>query len=246
MTSHPSGRIKKRRRALVTGGAIRVGRAIALALARAGMDVAIGYHDSARAARRTLREIEAGGARGAAVGADLSDPRGAHRLVERAVATLGGLDVLVNNAALFYPTPFRTTTPARYDALLDVNLRAAFFCAQAAAAAMGRQGGHIVNIGDAAAGRPWPQHIAYALSKIGVTALTQSLAAALRPQRIAVNCVAPGAVLRPPGFPPARWVALTRGRGRTVEDVAAAVVFFATCPPSLTGQVLVVGGGASG
>ena len=244
------GGVKKRRattrpRALVTGGAVRVGRVIALALARAGMDVAIGYHRSARDARRTLRELQACGVRAAALRADLADPAAARRLVRDAARALGGLDVLVNNAAVFQRTPFRSTTPSQYDTLLDVNLRGTFLCCQAAAALM-RHGGHIVNIGDVAPDRGWPGYIPYTLSKAGVAALTRGLAVALRGQGIAVNCVAPGAVLRPEGFAVARWNAVTRGDAGRPEDVAAAVHFFATCPPYITGQVLRVDGSASG
>ncbi len=250
MTPHASQGVNKRGararpRALVTGGAVRVGRAIALALARAGMDVAIGYHRSARAARETVREIERHGVRGAALRADLGDAVAAGRLVREAARRLGGLDVLVNSAALFERTPWRATTPARFDRLLAVNLRGVFFCCRAAAVAM-RRGGHIVNIGDVGADRAWPGHIPYIASKAGVTALTRGLAAALRPRGIAVNCVAPGAVLRPVGFPLARWRAVTRGREVRVEDVAAAVHFFATCPRDITGQILRVDGSASG
>jgi NAD(P)-dependent dehydrogenase (short-subunit alcohol dehydrogenase family) len=240
------GAIKKRApgarpRALVTGGAVRVGQAMALALARAGMDVAIGYHRSAREARRTVREIERHGARGVAIRADLADPAAAGGLVRDAAGTLGGLEVLVNSAAVFYRTPFATTTPAQYDRILAVNLRGVFFACQAAAATM-RRGGHIVNIGDVGADRAWPGFVPYTISKAGVAALTRGLAVALRAQRIAVNCVAPGAVLRPPGFPLARWKALTRGHEGRPEDVAAAVCFFATCPRYITGQVLRVDG----
>jgi NAD(P)-dependent dehydrogenase (short-subunit alcohol dehydrogenase family) len=242
MTPHGSPGVKKRRRALVTGGAARLGRTVALALADAGMDVAIGYHRSAREARRTLRELEAHGARGVAIAADLTDARAARRLVERAAAALRGLDVLVNGAAVFVRTPLATTTPAQYDALLDLNLRGAFFCAQAAAALMGASGGHIVNIGDAGATGAWPGYIPYTVSKAGITALTRALAVALRERRIAVNCVAPGAVLRPRAFSRARWERVTRGRSVDPTDVATAVVFFATCPPDVTGQVLDVDG----
>lgn len=238
---HPS-RVK-RRRALVTGGAIRVGRAIALALARAGMDVAIGYHRSAPAARRTLADLEACGVRAAAIRADLGRPQEARRLVREAAQRLGSLDVLINSAALFARTPFDRTTPTQYDRFLEVNLRGAFFCAQAAAARMGRAGGHIVNIGDVATELFPPDHIAYTLSKAGIVALTRGLAVALRPRRIAVNCVAPGAVLKPDRLSPARWRAVSRGGEGSVEDVTAAVVFFATCPRYITGQVLEVDGG---
>lgn len=220
---------------------MRVGRAIALALGRAGFDVAIGYHRSGRAARVVARRLRALGARGLAFRADLGDPAAARRLVLRAARALGGLEVLVNNAARFERTPVATTTPAAFDRHLDLNLRGAFFCCQAAARVMRRHGGHIVNIGDAGVDRPWPSYIPYTLSKAGIPALTKSLAAALRPLGIAVNCVAPGAVLRPPGFPLARWKLVTRGRVSRVDEVGQAVVYFATCPPSVTGRVRTVG-----
>jgi NAD(P)-dependent dehydrogenase (short-subunit alcohol dehydrogenase family) len=242
MTPHASRGVKKQARsraprALVTGGAIRVGRAIALALARRGMDVAIGYHRSAREARRTVRDLEACGVRAVALRADLADPRAAARLVRDARRALGGLDVLVNSAAVFHRTPLATATPAQYDRFLDVNLRGVFFACQAAATEMPR-GGHIVNIGDVGAERAWPSYIPYTISKAAVAALTRGLAVALRPRAIAVNCVAPGAVLRPVGFPLARWKAVTRGHEVGTDDVAAAVVFFATCPRNVTGQIL--------
>ncbi len=220
-----------------------MGRAIALALARSGMDVAVGHYRSGRKARALVRELEALGARAVALREDLADPVAARRLVTAATRALGGLDVLVNNAALFERTPFLATTRPQYDRLLDVNLRGAFFASQAAARAMDRRGGHIVNIGDAGAHRAWPSYLPYALSKAGLAALTRGLAAALRPRRIAVNCVAPGAVLRPAGVPRARWNALTRRGSASVEDVAAAVVYFATCPRHVTGRILAVDGG---
>jgi len=233
---------EKPRRALVTGGAVRVGRAIALALARAGMDVAIGYHRSSAAAARTVRELESHGVRAAAFSVDLTRPAAAGTLVSQAVKKLGGLDVLVNSAAVFERTPLTRTTPDQYDRLLNVNLRSVFFCSQAAARVMA-PGGHIVNIGDVGASRAWPGYIPYTVSKAGVHALTRGLAVALRARGIAVNCVAPGAVLRPPGFSRARWKAVTRGHEGRPEDVAQAVLFFATCSPYVTGQVLNVDGG---
>lgn len=224
--------------ALVTGGAVRVGRTIALALAGAGMRVAIGYHRSAAAAAESRREVEARGVAAAAFRADLRSPAQAERLVAATVRRFGRIDVLVNCAAAFYRTPFAAATPAQFDDLLALNLRGAFFCAQAAARRMRR--GHIVNIGDAGSDRAWPEHIPYTLSKAGVAVLTRGLAVALAP-RIAVNCVAPGAVLRPPGFPLARWRRLRRRNAASPEEVGAAVLFFATCPRSVTGQVLAVG-----
>ncbi len=225
--------------ALVTGGAIRVGGAIALALGGAGFDVAVAYHRSGRAARAVAAELRRRGARAVTLRTDLARPAEAQRLVARVTRRLGRLDVLVNNAARFERTPFLATTPAGYDRHLDLNLRGAFFCAQAAARVM-RPGSHIVNIGDAGADRAWPSYIPYTLSKAALVAFTRGLASALRARRIAVNCVAPGAVLRPPRFPVARWRRLTRGRRAGAVDVAAAVVRFATCPPTITGRVRAV------
>jgi pteridine reductase len=225
----------------VTGGAIRVGRAIVLALADAGLDVAIHYHRSAAAARRTARDVAARGVRAVTLRADLRRPDAPARLVRAATRALGGLDVLVNSAAVFPRTPFATTTLAQWETVVALNLRAPFFCAQAAARAM-RGGGHVINIADLAVERAWTGYIPYTIAKSGLVALTRTLAVALRERGIVVNCVAPGLVLRPVGFPAARWRALTRGREGRPADVGAAVRFFATCPPDVTGQVLFVGG----
>jgi len=161
--------------------------------------------------------------------------------VKAAARALGGLDVVVNNAAVLRRTPLSTATAADWDALVDVNLRAPFVCIQAAVSHM-RDGGHIVNVADAwSHGAPagWS---AYAASKAGLEALTRVLAGELRPRRIAVNGVAPGPVLKPTQLPPARWRAITRGRSARVIDVVAAVVFFATCRPTVTGRIRVVRG----
>jgi NAD(P)-dependent dehydrogenase (short-subunit alcohol dehydrogenase family) len=240
MPSESKGAGNKRMRALVTGGAIRLGRAIALALAESGMDVAIGYHRSASEARRTVADLERRGSRAVAIRADLTRAAAAGRLVERAATELGGLDVLVNSAAVFRRTPLERMTTDHYDESLALNLRAPLFCVQAAAELMRRDGGHVVNIGDAAVDLPLPGYIPYALSKAGIVALTRNLAVALRSRRIAVNCVAPGLVLRPRGFSRDRWQTLTRDRTVGVGDVAATVVFFATCPRSITGQTLAI------
>jgi NAD(P)-dependent dehydrogenase (short-subunit alcohol dehydrogenase family) len=244
MTSPPTDR-KIARCALVTGGAIRVGRAIALALADAGLDVAISFHRSAAEARRTVADLRGRGVQATAIRADLRDARAARGLVAGAARRLRGLDVLVNSAALFYKTPLATTTPAQWDQLNALNLRAAFFTTQAAAARM-QHGGHVVNVGDVITRVPRPGWAAYTASKAGLEALTRALASELRAQRIAVNCVAPGSVLKPDWLPSARWRAITRGRAGSADDVAAAVVFFATCPTYITGQVLAVDGGETG
>jgi NAD(P)-dependent dehydrogenase (short-subunit alcohol dehydrogenase family) len=230
---------KTRRRALVTGGAVRLGRAIALGLADAGFDVAIGYHRSAHAARGTVRALRRRGARAVALRADLRSAGAARRLVAHATRALGGLDVLVNNAALFYRTPVDGTAVARWNAMLDVDLRAPFVCAQAAAARM-RGPAHIVNVGDAAARAAWAGYAAYAAAKTGLEALTRALAAELKDRGIAVNCVAPGPTLKPEALAPTRWRAITRGRPVRPARVVRAVVRLATCAPSQTGRIVAV------
>jgi pteridine reductase len=186
--------------------------------------------------------------RAVALRADLARPTEARALVAATVRRLGRLDILVNNAAVFFRTPVETTTPAQFDELVAVNLRAPFFCSQAAARAMGRRGGRIVNIADVGAVRAWPGYVPYGVSKAGVVMLTRGLAAALAP-RIQVNAVAPGVVLLPEGFPRERGRRLAEripmGRHGTPADVAQAVRFFATCSPYVTGQVLFVDGGMS-
>ena len=248
MTPHGSRQVKELagKIALVTGGAVRVGRAIALALAAAGADVAIGYRGSAAAARATVADLERLGVRAVALRADLAAPAAARALVTRAARALGRLDVLVNSAAIFPRTPVAAVTPAQFDRVIAVNLRAGFFCAQAAARVMGRRGGRIVNIADVGAVRAWPSYVPYGISKAGVVMMTRGLAAALAP-RIQVNAVGPGVVLLPEGFPrmtKGRLARIPMGREGSPEDVAAAVVFFATCPDYITGQVLFVDGGA--
>ncbi|HEY7434950.1 MAG TPA: SDR family oxidoreductase [Methylomirabilota bacterium] len=250
MRSHGPGQVKELtgKVALVTGGAVRVGLEIARALADAGADVAVGYHRSAVEARAAVRELEARGVRAAALRADVGWPHEAGALVAGAVKRLGRLDVLVNNAALFLRTPVLTTTPAQFDRLLAVNLRGPFFVSQAAARAMGRRGGRIINIADVGAVRAWPGYVPYGISKAGVVMLTRGFAAALAP-RIQVNAVAPGVVLLPEGFPreSARRLAarIPMGRQGRPADVAQAVRFFATCSEYVTGQVLFVDGGMS-
>jgi NAD(P)-dependent dehydrogenase (short-subunit alcohol dehydrogenase family) len=165
MTSPPTDR-KIARRALVTGGAIRVGRAIALALADAGLDVAISFHRSGAAARRTVTDLRGRGVQATAIRADLRDARAARGLVAAAARQLRGLDVLVNSAALFYKTPLATTTRAQWDRLFALNLRAAFFATQAAVARM-QHGGHVVNVGDVITRVPRPGWAAYTASKAG-------------------------------------------------------------------------------
>ena len=177
---------------LVTGGARRLGRAIALACAGAGWDVAVHYHRSGPAARRTVREIEAMGRRAVVVQGDLRRVRDCRRVVREAKRRMGRLDALVNSAAEFFTTPIPLVSERDWDRHLDLNLKGSFFCAQEAAKLMRR--GVIVQILDA--NKIWERYAAYGISKAGAEAMVGVLRRVLAP-RIRVHAVAPGHIRFP-------------------------------------------------
>ncbi len=181
-----SGRV-----ALVTGGGRGIGREIALELARAGADVAVNYHDEPDRARATAADIEALGVRAMAVAADVGDAAAVHRMVEEVTAAFGSLDILVNNAGVQTWTPFLDVTESEWDLVIRTNLKGCFLCTQTAARAMSR-GGVVVNIGSGCNKVPFPGLVAYTASKGGIEMLTKVAAVELAPQKIRVNCVAPG------------------------------------------------------
>ncbi|MCS6863187.1 MAG: SDR family NAD(P)-dependent oxidoreductase, partial [Abditibacteriales bacterium] len=186
--------------ALVTGAAVRVGRAIAHALARRKAKVVVHYHTSERAAREVVSEIEALGQQAVAFPADLSQSQQVEALVDESLRTFKRIDILVNNAAIFYRTPFLSASEEDWDRHLDLNLKGVFLCCKAVAPAMLAQGGgRIINIADIAGVRPWADYVPYCVSKAGVIALTQGLAKALAPT-VLVNAVAPGTVLFPESY----------------------------------------------
>jgi NAD(P)-dependent dehydrogenase (short-subunit alcohol dehydrogenase family) len=233
--------------ALVTGGAHRVGRAVALALAEAGADLIIHYHSSSAAADATAQEIETMGRRVLAVQADLGDVDAIAPLFQAAEREFGRLDILVNSAAVFESLDFMDMTPEQWDRTLNVNLRAPAFCAQAAARLMlAGDGGHIINTADVIGLRPWPRYPHHSVAKAGLVMLTQVLAGALAPT-IQVNAIAPGPVLKPEAMSEERWQAIGAasllGRPGQVADVAHAVLFLVTSN-YITGEVLVVDGGS--
>lgn len=234
--------------ALVTGAGTRVGQAIAVALGRAGADVAVHYRGSARGAAATVRSVRATGGRTERFSADLTRRGAADRLVERVRASFGRLDLLVNSAASMLRTPLPRVTEAEWDDVMALNLRAPFFCALAAARAMGRRGGAIVNISDHMAFESWPDFVAHGVSKAGVDAMTRHLAAALAPH-VRVNTVVPGFVLAPAGYSPAKQRAFARQtplrRIGSPDDVAAAVIYLAGAT-YVTGETLFVDGGRHG
>ena len=238
------------RSVLVTGGARRIGAAIARTLHAQGANVVIHCHRSGVAARE-LAAVLNGMRPGSAVvtAADLLDCDSFAPLVEAATLAFGRLDILVNNASSFYPTPVGEITLAQWDDLMGTNLRAPLFLSQAAAQQLRLHQGLIVNIVDIHAGAPLKRHPVYCAAKAGLAMLTRSLARELGPQ-VRVNGVAPGPVLWPEGEMPAalRDDIISRTalkRPGSPEDIAKAVLYLAKDAPYVTGQILAVDGGRS-
>jgi len=228
---------------LVTGAAKRIGRGIALRLAREGVRVAIHYSTSEAEARATATEC--GGA--PVFRADLENIAAIEELFSNVVQHFGHIDGLVNNAARFTRKDPLNITEADWDFVHSVNLKATFFCCQQAAKHMlAGGGGKIVNISSLGGIRAWPEHAHYCASKAGVIHLTRALAQAWAP-KITVNSVAPGVI--PFGEPDERVKRLIAktpaGRAGTADEIADAVVFFLTASDFITGQVLAVDGGLS-
>ena len=186
--------------AVITGSAVRIGRAMALALADAGVDVCIHYHLSQAAAEQTCNEIRERGRNATRVSANLSDPETAAAVIfEAAMTAFGKVDILINNASVFENKSLTDTTEADWDSHLDINLKSPFFlCQRFAKLLPPRQTGQIVNIVDWRAQRAGKEHLAYRISKAGLVTLTECLALELAPA-IQVNAIAPGAILPPPG-----------------------------------------------
>ncbi|HEX6986347.1 MAG TPA: SDR family oxidoreductase [Planctomycetaceae bacterium] len=233
--------------AIVTGAAVRLGRAIALALAEQGADVVVHYGRSRDDAERTAEEIRRFGRKAATVSADLSRPVEAAAAVFDAAAALGGADLLVNSAAIFEDAPLAETSEELYDRHLAINLKAPFFlCREFVRRLPGGRPGHVVNLADWRAETPPADYVAYTLSKAGVVALTKALALQLAP-RVRVNAIAPGAMLPPPGEPAEPWRTrklpdIPLGRTGSPEDIAAAAVYLVRSE-FVTGEVLHVTGG---
>jgi pteridine reductase len=237
----------------ITGAARRLGRAMALELAGRGAHVAVHYHTSEQPARALAAEIEALGRRALLVRADLTNPAEIRDAAERIAAVFGRLDVLVNNAGNFLRQPIDQVAEADWDRSLSINLKAPFFCAQAAARLMRRNPGpaplgKIVNLADGAALRPYPNHLPYLVAKAGLIAMTRAMALELAPE-ILVNAIAPGVVLPPEEMPgDERERALRQvllGRFGAPDDVLAALRFLLEETDYVTGQVIVVDGGRS-
>ena len=221
-----------------------------MGLARAGADVAIGYRVDAQAARRTMASIERLGRRSFAVRADLTLGAECRRIVETAVRKLGRIDILINMASVYVQRPFDQLRAADWDAVMNIDLRAAFLCARAAAPHMrGNGGGRIINFSDwvAKSGRPrYLGYLPYYVAKSGIIGLTEALALELAPDNILVNAIAPGPILAPPATtdeeskaveqatPLGRW----GGEGEIAKVVAALLD-----SDFITGETIRVDGG---
>jgi NAD(P)-dependent dehydrogenase (short-subunit alcohol dehydrogenase family) len=231
--------------ALVTGGARRIGRAIALALAQAGADVAITFRNSRAEASDTAREVESLGRRALAVECDVRSEASVRSAVAAAVGKFDRLDLVVNNAAVFESAALESLTLEQWDAVFETNARGPFLVAREALVHLRAAQGRIVNIGSLGGMKAWAGHAHYCASKAALHMLTLAMAKAFAPE-VSVNCVAPGwiGLDGDEGGQAARFAAKTpMRRNGSVEDVAQAVLFFTVGPHFVTGQVLVVDGG---
>jgi len=237
-----SGRV-----AIVTGAAVRLGRAVALTLAERGVHVVVHYGRSAEAAAKTCQEIHEHGSEAIAVQADLLDPVGAsQRIVQAALDEFGRADILINSAAIFEAGSLAETDDDLWDRHFAINLKSpAFLCREFMRRLGADQNGHIVNIADWRATRPGSGHLAYTLTKSGIVTLTKSLARELAPG-VQVNAIAPGAILPPPGADDDTLSKLSRNiplrRTGSVGEVTQALVFL-LASDFITGEVIHVSGG---
>jgi NAD(P)-dependent dehydrogenase (short-subunit alcohol dehydrogenase family) len=235
-----SGRV-----AIVTGAAKRLGRVVALRLADEGADVAVHYGKSATEAREVVDEIESRGRQAASFSAELTSVPAIQKLFDDVAHRFGRLDVLVNSAANFLEAKFGETTESRWDSSLDTNLKAPFFCSQAAAPHLERSGrGVIINFSDIGGLLGWREYLPHSISKAGIIMMTRVLAKELAP-KVRVNTIAPGTISMP-GDPP-EWEAdyirrAPLGRSGRPEEIADAVVYLIAAE-FVTGQVLVLDGG---
>jgi len=231
---------------LITGGAKRLGRAFALGLANAGADVAITYLQSGREAQSTVIDVSGFGVRAVALRCDVRDEKSVKAMVKEAVRELGGIDILINNAAIYESVQFDKMTVAQWDNMFATNARGTFLVSREALRSLRQRKGRIINLGSLGGLRPWATHAHYCSSKAAVNMLTKVMAKALAPE-ISVNCVAPGMIdlgqKSAAQFLKRMKSKTPMQRNGTADDVTAAVMFYATAPPFITGQVLAVDGG---
>src|SRR5215475_3850237 len=231
---------------LITGGAKRLGRASAIALAQAGADVAITFNHSARDAQHTVIDLASFGVRAFALPCDITNEKSVKNAIQEAVKELGGIDILVNNAANYETVEFENITLAQWDAIFASNTRGPFLVTREALKHLRERRGKVINMGSLGGFVPWPTHAHYCSSKAALHMLTKVMAKALAPE-IAVNAVAPGMIdlgeRAAKDFMRKMARVTPMKRNGSGEEVAAAVRFFAEAPHFITGQILAVDGG---
>ncbi|PYQ44010.1 MAG: short-chain dehydrogenase [Acidobacteria bacterium] len=228
--------------AVVTGGGTGLGRALVLALAERGADVAFSFHASARGADETAAAVRAAGRRTWTSRADARRPGEISDFVERAAAELGGVDLLLNNVGVFRKAALAELTEEVLDEAFAVNVKAAVMASRAAAPHMRRRGGgSIVNVASLGGLRPWPSYLAYCATKAALVMATECLALALAPE-IRVNAVAPG-IMEPPGASEKVRAKIPQRRFGTLAEVVETIVFLAAGGGYTTGEVIRVDGG---
>jgi NAD(P)-dependent dehydrogenase (short-subunit alcohol dehydrogenase family) len=241
---------------LITGGAIRLGRASALALADAGADVAITFRNSGREAQQTVVDLSSRGVRAFALHCDVADERSVRSMMKEVGRELGRIDVLVNNAANYATAEFERLTVRQWDDMFASNTRGPFLVSREALKLLRRNRpgtnrsqqieARIIHMGSLGGLRPWPSHAHYCSSKAALHMLTKVMAKALAPD-IAVNAVAPGMIdlgeKSAASFMNRMAKQTPMQRNGRADEIAAAVLFFATAPQFITGQILVVDGG---
>lgn len=229
---------------LVTGAAKRIGRSIALVMAKAGADVAITYRNSSAEAEETIRELQDLGVQASAHRCDLDDADAIRSTVEEVISRHNRIDLLVNNAGRFASAALAEISPAEWDAMFSANTRGPFLMAQAAFPYLRATHGRVINIGSLGGVEPWATHAHYCTSKAAMHMLSKTMAKSWAPE-ISVNCIAPGMIVQGEVSEAYRHFAerTPMKRNGTGDDVAQAALFFATGPHFITGQLLAVDGG---
>jgi NAD(P)-dependent dehydrogenase (short-subunit alcohol dehydrogenase family) len=236
---------------LITGGARRLGSAIAVAMAQAGANVAFTFLSSANEAAQTLKQIESTGVQGLALKCDLrqeaSVDQAVQEVLERFGDRLGQIDLLINNAGVFQTASLEDITIAQWDEVFAVNVRGPFLVSQRCIPALRKTRGRIIHMGSLGGQKPWATHAHYCSSKAALHMLTQVMAKSLAPE-IAVNCVAPGMIAaegdrQDPALVERLAAHTPMKKNGTPQDVVSAVMYFATAPHFITGQILTVDGG---
>jgi NAD(P)-dependent dehydrogenase (short-subunit alcohol dehydrogenase family) len=236
----------KGKNVLITGGARRIGREVALGFAAAGANVAITYLHSQEDAHQTLRDLEATGVQSFCTVCDVREPLSVQKTVAEVAEQFGGLDVLVNNAAIYETAGFEEIMPEQWENMFLTNTRGPYLTVKEAAPHLRASKGRVINIGSLGGLRPWTTHAHYCSSKAALAMLTQIMAKALAPD-IAVNCIAPGMISlaqsEPTGWLKDVAEKTPMKRAGCAQDVVETVLFLARATHFLTGQIIAVDGG---